>query len=388
MSSPPSLTPKPAGAAPKAGPAPGSGSLIQRWLAAPETSVLVVIMALCAYMAATGRLETFFGEFNRDALTRSVSMQAILAVGVLLVILTGGIDLSLGSLVAFSGMLLAVVMTRAMEGTLGIQIFGTWLRFGAMDVLPATALGVTITLLFSLLLGWLHATLVHHLKLPSFVVTLASMSILRSAALLLNNAVPLPIEKFSTITFIGNGKVFLAGTGIGLPVTALFLIAIAVVLIAILGFTRMGRHVYSVGSNEEATRLSGVRVFQVRLFAYGACSLLAGLCGILYAGYSGQGDPSSGNMFELNAISAAVIGGAVLTGGRGSVIGTVLGAMLLEMILSVINLTLSNPTLWRGTVVGAVLLLAVVFNQLRQGGLFRRRKAGALPAAGVPPGEP
>jgi ribose transport system permease protein len=157
----------------------------------------------------------------------------------------------------------------------------------------------------------------------------------------------------------------------------------AVVLIATLGFTRMGRHVYSVGSNEEATRLSGVQVFKVRLFVYGACSLLTGLAAILYAGYSGQGDPSSGNMFELNAISAAVIGGAVLTGGRGSVLGTILGAALLEMILSMINLTMSNPTLWRGMVVGAVLLLAVVFNQLRQGGFFRRRPK-ALHGSGAP----
>jgi ribose transport system permease protein len=126
--------------------------------------------------------------------------------------------------------------------------------------------------------------------------------------------------------------------------------------------------VYSVGSNEEASRLSGVNVFQTRLFAYGACSLLAGLAGILYAGYGGQGDPSSGVMFELNAISAAVIGGAVLTGGRGSVIGTVLGAMLLEWILNMINLGLlpiQNTTLWRGMVVGTVLLAAVVLNQIR-----------------------
>lgn len=371
MSSPPKLTGKPEAASARLATITASGqpAAWQRWLAAPETSVLFVIVVLAFYMATTGQTKSFFGEFNRDALTRSVSMQSILAIGVLLVILTGGIDLSLGSLVAFDGMLLAVTMARLADGGMAIG--------------SATLIGILAVLAFSLLLGMLHATLVQHLKLPSFVVTLASMSMLRSGALLLNNAVPMPIERFKLVTFLGNGKVYMAGTGFGIPVTALIMILLAVTLVAILGFTRMGRHVYSVGSNEEATRLSGVQVYKVRLFVYGACSLLSGLAGILYAGYSGQGDPSSGNMFELNAISAAVIGGAVLTGGRGSVIGTVLGAALLEMILSMINLTMSNPTLWRGMVVGAVLLLAVVFNQLRQGGFFRRRapKLAGTPAA-------
>jgi len=313
--------------------------------------VLAVMVLLCVYLAATGRLGQFSSEFNRDALARSISMQSILAIGVLLVILTGGIDLSLGSLVAFAGMLLAVTAGRLADG--------------GMPPDQAILVAIAVTLVFSLALGVLHAVLVQFLRLPPFVVTLASMSILRSGALLLNNAVPAPIERFPLVTFLGNGKIYAAGTGFGVPVTALIMLALAAVLIAVLGFTGIGRHVYSVGSNEEASRLTGVRVFRVRLFAYGACSLLAGLAGILYAGYSAQGDPSSGNMFELNAISAAVIGGAALTGGRGSVLGTVLGAALLEMILSTINLTLSNPTLWRGTVVGSVLLLAVILNQLR-----------------------
>jgi ribose transport system permease protein len=310
-----------------------------------------VLIGLVVLMAATGRLGMFTGEFNRESLTRSVSMQAILAVGVLLVILTGGIDLSLGSLVAFGGMLLAVVMVRLTEH--------------GMATLPAALIGIAVVLVASALLGVVHAALVHYLKLPSFVVTLASMSMLRSGALLLNDATPLPIEKFDLIKFLGNGKLYIAGTSAGIPVPAVVLAVIAVALVAVLGFTRIGRRVYSVGSNEEASRLSGVNVFHTRLFVYGTCSLLTGVAAILYAGYGAQGDPSSGIMFELNAISAAVIGGAALTGGRGSVIGTILGAMLLEWILNIINLTLSNPTFWRGMVVGGVLLAAVVFNQIR-----------------------
>jgi ribose transport system permease protein len=337
----------------------GAGHLLSRWLATPEASVGLVLLLLLVFMAARGMLGTFFQPFNVESVSRSISLQGIFAVGELLVILTGGIDLSVGSLIAFSGMLLAAVMGRLADG-------GT-------SVGAATAVGIFTVLGFALLLGVLHAALVHYLRLPPFVVTLASMSVLRSAALLLNNSVPIPIQRFELITFLGNRKLFIAGTGIGLPVSTVILIVIAVVMIAILQLTRIGRRVYAVGSNEEASRLSGVDVFKVRAFVYGTCSLLAGIAGILYAGYSAQGDPQSANMFELNAISAVVIGGAVLTGGRGSVIGTILGAMLLETILSMINLTLSNPTLWRGMVVGGVLLLAVVFNQVRLIWSARRR---------------
>ncbi len=336
---------------PKGKPQGDAAALLWRWLSAPETSVLFVIVALWIFLLATGKMTAFSSEFNRDSMSRSISMQSIFAIGELLVILTGGIDLSLGSLVAFSGMLLAAVMTKLVDGGMGVP--------------EATFVGILVVLIFSGGLGLLHATLVHHLKLPPFVVTLASMSMLRSGALLLNNAVPIPIERFPLISYLGNKKMYIAGTTFGVPVPMLILIVVAAIVMAILLGTKMGRHVYSVGSNEEATRLSGVSVFKVRLFVYGVCSLLGGLAGILYAGYGGQGDPSAGNMFELNAVSAAVIGGAVLTGGRGSVVGTVLGAALLEQILSSINLTLSNPTLWRGMVVGGVLLAAVIFNQIR-----------------------
>jgi len=344
---------------------PGGGftRAVSRWLATPEASVALVLLMLVVVMAGRKMLGTFFQPYNVDSISRSISLQGIFAVGELLVILTGGIDLSLGSLVSFSGMLLASVMVRLVDS--------------GMPVGQATTFGILSVLAFSLLLGVTHASLIHYLRLPPFVVTLASMSVLRSGALLLNNSVPIPIQQFELITFLGNKKLFIAGTGLGLPVSTVILIVIAIAMIATLQYTRIGRRVYSVGSNEEASRLSGIDVFKVRAFVYGTCSLLGGVAGILYAGYGAQGDPQSATMFELNAISAVVIGGAVLTGGRGSVIGTILGAMLLETILSMINLTLSNPTLWRGMVVGGVLMLAVVFNQIRLMWAARRTAARA-----------
>jgi ribose transport system permease protein len=334
--------------------------LWRKWLAAPEAGVLLVIVALWIYVAITGNLSKFASANNQDNLGRAISLQLIFSIGELLVILTGGIDLSVGSLIAFGGMLLAWSMERMADSGMSIGL--------------ATVLGVLIVLGFSLLLGLGHAALVHYLRLPPFVVTLASMSMLRSGALLFSNAVPIPVERFPFIVYIGNKKLLLAGSALGLPVPTVVMAIIAAVMIAILGYTRVGRQVYSVGSNEEASRLSGVNVFRTRAFVYGGCSLLAGVAAILYAGYGGQGDPSGGTMFELNAISAVVIGGALLTGGRGSVIGTVLGAMLLESLLSVVNLSNLpvSPSLIRGLVVGGVLLAAVVFNQLRGGRPTRR----------------
>jgi len=345
------------------GPAPRLSPL--RWLGTAEGSVVIVLAALRLYMAVSGGsagMAQFAGGYNLANLARSISLQSIFAVGVLLVILTGGIDLSLGSLIAFVGMLLAVIMTRLADS-------GT-------PVHQATLIGIGAVLFFSLGLGLVHAVLIHHLRLPSFVVTLASMSILRSGAQLLNNAVPIPIERFQLVSWLGNGKVGFLLVPPVIPVALVVMLALAGAVALVLARTQVGRAVFAVGSNEEAARLSGLNVFRVRAFVYGACSLLGGIAGIFYAGYGNQGDPSGGIMFELNAISAAVIGGAALTGGRGSVLGTVLGATLLESILSAINFKLSNPTLWRGTVVGTVLLLAVVLNQLRLLSPFRRR-AGA-----------
>jgi len=338
--------------------AAGLSGNLKRWLASSEGSVVFVIAALWIYMATTSYFPRFASPDNLGNLGRAIGFQSITATGELLVILTGGIDLSVGSQLGFDGMLMARVMTDLADRGVPIP--------------QATAAGIGAVLVFSLLLGLLHASLIHYLRLPPFVVTLGSMSILRSAAQLLNNAVPIPIDRFETVRFLGNEKLYISGTHIGIPVPTLVMVVLAGIISAILMGTRLGRQVYAVGSNEEASRLSGVNVFKVLVFVYCGCSLLTGITAILYAGYGGQGNPTQGEMAELNAISAAVIGGALLTGGRGSVAGAILGAALLQCLLSVINFVLHNPSMWSGTVVGTVLVAAVVLNQLRQMPLFRR----------------
>lgn len=307
-------------------------------------------------MAFSPARSAFFSLPNVQNIALQTALLGIFAIGETIVILTGGIDLSLGSLIAFSGMVLALLVTK----------LDTRMYTGA-----AVGIAVVVTLLVSLAIGALHAVLIHRVRLPAFVVTLVSLLVLRSQSYVMNHhqQVLLPATQFPLFYWLANGKVF-ADTPIAIPVPDLILLVVAVTASLTLSRTRMGRYLYSIGNNEQATMLSGVNTFRVKLFAYGASALLGGLAGILWAGYGGQGDPQTGVAYELYAVAAAVVGGASLTGGRGKIIGTVIGACLLHSIFSAINLILNDQS-WRETVVGGVLLLAVLF------GAFQQRKSAS-----------
>lgn len=244
-----------------------------------------------------------------------------------------------------------------------------------LDAIPAThsaaiILAIIAALLVGLTIGTIHATLIQRLKLPPFVVTLGALTILRSQSLLMNRQLPISISQFNFLIYLANGR-FPSTGSIQIPIPVWIVGFIALTVHLLLSKSSIGRYVYSIGSNEQATRLSGVNIGRVKLFAYGLSSLLGAVAGILYAGYGGQGDPLSGTGYELNAVAAAVIGGANLAGGQGTIVGTLLGACLLNVILSGINFTLTNPSLWEGTVVGGVLLLAVLTSALQQRGKAR-----------------
>ena len=316
-----------------------------------EFSVISVLFLLCVGMLFTSQRGNFYSLRNFQQILLEVSLLSIFAIGETIVIITGGIDLSLGSMIAFTGMLAAMLTT-----TLDERMFT-----GA-----AVGLAILLTVLFSLGVGAWHTVLIHKVRLPPFVVTLVSLLILRSQSYLMRHhqQIPVPATKYPTFDFLANGSLPLGSLSIPFPALILLLVAVAAHLI--LSRTTTGRYLYSVGSNEQATTLSGVNVFKVKLFAYGFAAFLSGIAGLLYMGYGGQGDPSAGQSYELDAVAAAVVGGASLTGGQGSVMGTVIGACLVRAILSAISLSLSEPDMWRGTVVGTVLLLAVLTTAIRQ----------------------
>jgi len=340
-----SVEPSSAPAQPKSG-----NPLILFYQRYRESSVVLVLLVICILLYFSPAHATFYSRANLQNLLLQIALLSVFAIGETIVILTSGIDLSLGSLIAFSGMVLAMCVTQ----------MNARMYTGA-----AIMLAILFTVVVVLAIGALHAMLIHRLRLPPFVVTLASLTMLRSQSLLMNKQLPVSLAEFSFLTYLANGRLF-EGSFFPIPVPVVIVGFIAVVSHVLLKYSRIGRYVYSVGSNEQATRLSGVNVGRIKLFAYGMSALLGGVAGILYAGYGGQGDPLGGSGYELNAVAAAVIGGANLRGGQGSIAGTLLGACLLNVILSGINLTIANPSLWEGTVVGGVLLLAVLTTALQQ----------------------
>jgi ribose transport system permease protein len=319
---------------------------VQRVLRSREAGTFISLVAVCLAIVASGA-ETrshFLAAANLQNLTRHIALLSIFAIGETFVIITAGIDLSVGSVIAFVGVLTAHLMMRAHWGM---------------------AAAVGISMLTAALVGILHGTLIGWLRLPPFVATLGTMSILRALALLMTAAVPIAIPT-RQFTELGNG------TWLGLPIPVWFLGGVVLVAAVVLHGTVHGKYIYALGSNEEAARLSGINVNRVKMLAYTLCSLLSGLAGVLYAAYTMQGDPSSGTGYELNAIAASVIGGCNLMGGEGSVVGTLVGASILSVILNGLNLMIKqNASLWEGVIVGTVVIAAVSLNTLRS-----RRLAG------------
>lgn len=320
---------------------PKTYSRIRRLIMSREFGTFVSLLVLCLLIVLSSS-ETrvrFLAAANLQNLLRHIALLSIFAIGETFVIITAGIDLSVGSVIALVGVLTGHLMMRS-----------HW------PILPAILVG----LLLSAMVGVVHALLVGWVRLQPFVATLGTMSILRAVALLMTSAVPIaiPIERF---TDLGNAMWF------GLPAPAWFLLGVAALAAFLLHGTVYGKYVYAIGSNEEAARLSGINVRGVKVLAYTVCALFTGLAGILYAAYTRQGDPASGIGYELNAIAAAVIGGSNLMGGEGSVVGTILGASILGVILNGLNLMIKhNASLWEGIMVGSVVIVAVALNTLRR----------------------
>jgi len=305
--------------------------------------ILVLLIFIAALILTTNDFLTFT---NLDNLVRQVAVFAILSVGQLFVILTGGIDLSVGSILGLSGGVTALLLAN------GVSI-------------PVTILA---GLVVGLVVGLINGLLVSRLKLPPFIATLGMLGVARGLVLLLTNAstiAPLP----GAFNAIANGSV------LGLPSLFWILVVVALVAAFVLGRTIFGRYVYAVGSNAESARLSGVPVNAVLLAVYSISGLLAGFAGILTSSRLGAGIPTAGTGYELQAIAGAVIGGASLSGAKGRVIGAVLGALIMGLLANGGNLLAIDP-FYLQIAIGLLIILAVYFDNLQGRTLnFLRRPA-------------
>lgn len=299
--------------------------------------IAVVILACVFSPARRGEL-IFLDAGNLSDILRQVSERGILAVGMTFVILAAGIDLSVGSVLAFAATLSAVMLMRGGYGT------------------PETLVAV---LAAGLIVGIVNAAVITKGRIQSFIVTLAMMSAARGLARLVSGGSGVEIgygENGAPQSFaLLGGKL-----GAFVPVPALIFLATVVIAWIVLNKTRFGRYVHAVGSNETASRLSGVNVNLVKFGVFSICSLLAALAGIIHAAQLEQGNPNDGVAYELDAIAAVVIGGTALSGGTGTVIGTLVGTLIIGIINNILglnNVDANVQLLLKGVIIiGAVLL--------------------------------
>lgn len=277
----------------------------------------------------------FLASTNLTAIMFQYSIIGFLALGQLLVIITGGIDLSQGSFVALTSVVLATAMNTA-----GL--------FPSMLIAIFACSG----------LGLLTGLIVAKTNIPPFVATLGMLGIGRGLAKFVANAKPVPITD-PTIRSIGRETIF------GVPVSFVLWIAAAVIMIYFLRNRRLGRYIYAVGSSEESSRLAGINIQKVKIFVYFMSALLTAFGAIIWAARLGSGSPIGGSNYEMESIAAVVVGGASLAGGAGSVVGTMAGVLLFGVINSILNLSGISP-FWQGAIKGAIILLAVILSQIQQ----------------------
>lgn len=314
----------------------GVGQLLD-WLGKYSAQIALVIF----FVYGAIFLDGFLSKLNLSAIASQYSIIGLLAIGQLLVILTEGIDLSQGSMVAVTSIVLTFVMERQ----------------GLVIALAAAILVTTF-------LGFLNGLMVSRTRIPAFVVTLGMLGIARGLALFISDTKPISVSVTGFINF-GRARLF------SIPVFLLIWLGVSLLVHFFLRQRKMGRYIYAVGGSEESARLSGIPTKNVKLLVYVLSAFLTAIAGILWTARLSSGSPIGGSGYELESIAAVVVGGGSLFGGTGTVFGTVAGTLLFGVIVSILNLQGISPY-WQGALKGLLILLAVALSQIKQSG---KRKA-------------
>ncbi len=304
-----------------------------------ELSIFILLVALCAFVSVMSH-GTFLHTDNLQNTSQSIGLYGIFSIGAGIVIITGGIDLSVGSLLALLGVLLSMMLTL-------------WHWPWPLAVLAVLAGGAVI--------GSFHGFLITRIGLQPFIVTLCGLLFYRGLARFVAND---STQGFGEAKGFELLQTMATGHVLGVPVPFVLLLLVALIMGVVLHKSIYGRYLYAVGRNEEAARYSGVNTRRIIAGAYIISGLLTALASILVAFYTNSVQPSShGQSYELYGIAAAVLGGCSLRGGEGSIVGILIGAALLQVLQNLVNL-LNVPTSLNDAVVGAVILLGVITDQL------------------------
>ncbi|WP_366664768.1 ABC transporter permease [Mesorhizobium sp.] len=313
-----------------------SRTLLNRVLLAQETWIAIAILVLGLVVSMIA--PKFATPGNLLNIFQNACFIGIMAIGMTPVIISGGIDISVGSILGMCGVTLGIVLNADMP----------------------LVVGIAATLAMGVLCGTVNGTIIAYVKLPPFIVTLATLSIGRSLALVLtNNQVFYEFGRASdAIVALGGGYT------LGLPNVVYALVIGVIVLHFLLTMSRWGRYLFAIGGNEPAARLSGIPVDLIKISAYAFSGFMVGVTAIFLVGWLGAVTNSIGTGYELQVIASTVIGGASLTGGFGSALGAGIGAILVETIRNALLLAGVNP-FWQGTFVGCFILAAVLLERIR-----------------------
>lgn len=280
---------------------------------------------------------SFLSQKNILNILRQTSVNAIIAAGMTFVILTGGIDLSVGSILGFSGAICASLLVSG-KGML---------------------IGVIAALIIGAGIGFINGFLIAKGKLQPFIATLASMTVLKGLTLVFTNGNPITLgsnDLAMTFGKIGGGSI------LGIPAPAVVMIAVFIVCYYILHNTKMGRYTYALGSNEEATKLSGLNTDNIKIWVYTISGLLSAIAGIIITSRLYSAQPTAGSGYELDAIAAVVLGGTSLAGGKGKISTTIIGALIIGVLSNALNI-LDVSSYYQMMVKGIVILVAVLLDR-------------------------
>ncbi|MGC4102897.1 ABC transporter permease [Ferruginibacter sp.] len=304
---------------------------------------LIALLLLCIVLSVL--TDKFFTADNGLNVLRQVAVNICIATGMTLVVLTAGIDLSVGSVLALCGAVTA-------------GLYKNGLSFVSLDLHATfTVLGAIIGgLLLGAVLGWFNGFTVTKFNVPPFVATLAMLTIARGFTMLYTKGHPIS-NLGKDFAFIGSGSL------LGIPVPVWMAVVVTLIAVFITQKTKLGRYIYAIGGNEQAAKLSGINIKKVKLTVYAIAGALAALGGLIVTARLDSAQPNAGVSYELDAIAAVVIGGTSLSGGKGSVWGTVIGAIIIGVLNNGLVLLNVSP-FWQQVVKGAVILLAVIIDKI------------------------
>lgn len=326
-------------------------STTQALLVALKARTFIALILVFVFFAFAA--PNFLSTANMVIMSKHVALNAFLAIGMTFVIISGGIDLSVGSIVGLCGMVAAYLILNGLNPG-----FGWSIQFNTVEI-------CLIVMVVGIAIGAVNGFLITRLNVAPFIATLGTLYICRGAAMLFSDGRTFPNlsgnPDYGSDTF----RLIGAGNWLGLPVSIWMLIAVALIAAYIAARTPLGRYIYAVGGNERGAALSGVKVNRIKLFVYMFSGLCAALVGLIISSQLVAAHPATGQSFELNAIAAAVLGGTSMSGGRGRIGGTIVGAFVIG-VLSDGLVMMGVSSFWQTVIKGLVIIAAVVVDQAQQ----------------------